>query len=169
MTASMAAAGRAWTSATEEHTRRLGEALGRVLRPGDVVGLVGVLGAGKTTFVQGVALGLGVRGYVASPTFTLVREYQGRLRLYHVDLFRIDAKELDAIGFDDLLDAGGAVVVEWADRAVDRLPQDCLWVIIEGSGEQPRTLRVQAAGPESATLLSKWEAELEAQRAGTGD
>lgn len=169
MTAPQAAAGRAWTSATEHHTRRLGEALGRVLRPGDVVGLVGALGAGKTTFVQGVAQGLGVRGYVASPTFTLVREYRGRLRLYHVDLFRIHAEELDAIGFDDLLDAGGAVVVEWADRAADRLPRDCLWVSIEGSGEQPRTLRAHTAGPGGAALLNAWESELEAERAGVGD
>lgn len=158
-----------WESESEERTRALGAALGRVLRAGDVVGLVGVLGAGKTTFVQGVARGLGVRGYVASPTFTLVREYRGRLRLYHVDLFRIDAEEVDAIGFDDLLDAGGAVVVEWADRAADRLPQDCLWVYIEGSGEQPRLVRAQAAGPGSAALLGAWEAELEAERAGVGD
>ncbi len=160
-------AGRAWTSTSEGQTRELGAAVGRVLRPGDVVGLVGELGAGKTTFVQGVAKGLGVRGYVASPTFTLVREYQGRLRLYHVDLFRIDEEELEAIGFRELLDAGGAVVVEWADRAGGRLPRDCLWVRLQGTGEQPRAFQVQATGPASADLLRRWEEEV--LRAGAGD
>jgi len=156
-----------WTSTGEGETRQLGAALGRVLRPGDVVGLVGELGAGKTTFVQGVARGLGVRGYVASPTFTLVREYQGRLRLYHVDLFRIQEEELEAIGFRELVDAGGAVVVEWADRAPGQLPRDCLWVRLQGSGEQPRALQAQATGPRSAALLRRWEEEV--TRAGAGD
>lgn len=158
-----------WTSRSETSTRLLGKALGRVLRPGDVVGLVGELGAGKTTFVQGVAQGLQVRGYVASPTFTLVREYQGRLRLYHVDFFRIEPEELDAIGFDDLLDAGGAVVVEWADRAAHRLPRDCLWVSITGTGGEPRALRARATGPKSAVLLRTWEMQAEGRRAGAGD
>lgn len=143
--------------------------MGRVLRPGDVVGLVGELGAGKTTFVQGVAQGLEVRGYVASPTFTLVREYQGRLRLYHVDLFRIEPEELDVTGFDDLVEAGGVVVVEWADRAPHRLPRDCLWISIVGTGGEPRELQAHATGPESAVLLRTWGMQAESHRAGVGD
>lgn len=168
MTARDAAASREWTSATEADTRRLGEALGRVLEPGDVVALVGELGAGKTTFVQGVARGLDVSGYVASPTFTLVREYPGRVYLYHVDLFRIGPEDLDAIGFDELLDSGGAAVVEWADRAPDRMPWDCLWVHVVGSGAQPRVVRVHATGPSSARLLRAWGQQAEAEGAGAG-
>ncbi len=162
------AACRVWTSPSEARTRQLGEALGRVLGPGHVVALVGELGAGKTTFVQGVAAGAGVRGYVASPTFTLVREYRGRLHLYHVDLFRIDATELDAIGFDEVLESSGAVLVEWADRARERMPQDCLWVYVMGTGGQPRTVRACVGGPKAAELLDAWAAEVEAG-AGVGD
>jgi len=164
----MTAPEREWISATEADTRRLGEALGRALEARDVVGLVGELGAGKTTFVQGVARGLEVSGYVASPTFTLVREYRGRVYLYHVDLFRIGPEELDAIGFDELLDSGGAAVVEWADRASHRMPRDCLWVHILGTGGQVRVVRARATGPGSARLLRSWEHQLEAQRAGAG-
>lgn len=166
MTAEHAAAGRQWRSPGEAHTRALGEALGRVLRAGDVVALVGELGAGKTTFAQGVARGLGVSGYVASPTFTLVREYRGRVGLYHVDLFRIGPEDLGGIGFDELLDSGAAVVVEWADRAPERMPRDCLWVYIHGTGSEVRSLQVTACGPHSRQLLDLWEEE--AERAGVG-
>lgn len=168
MKAAEAAAGREWTSSSEARTRGLGEALGQVLRPGDVVALVGELGAGKTTFVQGVARGLGVSGYVASPTFTLVQEYRGRVYLYHVDLFRIGPEDLDGIGFDELLDSGAAVVVEWADRASDRMPADCLWVYIHGTGSRVRRLDVRATGNSSCQLLRLWEREAEAERAGVG-
>jgi tRNA threonylcarbamoyladenosine biosynthesis protein TsaE len=137
-----------------------------VLRAGDVVALVGELGAGKTTFVQGVARGVDVSGYVASPTFTLVREYRGRVDLYHVDLFRIGPEDLDGIGFDELLESGAAVVVEWADRAPQRMPRDCLWVHIHGTGSEVRTLQATASGPRSRQLLDLWERE--AQRAGVG-
>jgi tRNA threonylcarbamoyladenosine biosynthesis protein TsaE len=157
-----------WDSPSEERTRELGAALGRVLQPGDVVGLVGELGAGKTTFVQGIARGAGARGYVASPTFTLVREYEGRLRLYHVDLFRLQPQDLDSIGFDDLLDAGGAVLVEWADRAADRLPADTLWVEVTGTGAEVRTLRVRPAGGAARPLADRWRAEVEAVGARAG-
>lgn len=157
-----------WESASEERTRALGAALGRVLQPGDVVGLVGKLGAGKTTFVQGVAWGADVRGYVISPTFTLVRQYEGRLRLYHVDLFRLQPEELDSIGFDELLDGDGAVVVEWADRAADRLPPDTLWVEIVGSGDEIRSVRVSPAGEAARRLADRWRAEVEAVGAGSG-
>ncbi|MER3456128.1 MAG: tRNA (adenosine(37)-N6)-threonylcarbamoyltransferase complex ATPase subunit type 1 TsaE [candidate division GAL15 bacterium] len=164
----MTARTRQWISTSEAQTRQLGEALGRVLRSKDAVALTGQLGAGKTTFVQGVARGLGVRGYVASPTFPLVREYAGRLLLYHVDLFRIGPEDLDSIGFDELVDSRAAVVVEWADRAARRMPEDCLWVHLVGTGQQPRAIRVEAAGPVSEELLRRWEQEVEAERAGVG-
>ena len=103
-------------TASAEETEAEGESLGRNLQHGDLLLLVGPLGAGKTTFVRGLARGIGSADPVASPTFVLVRNYRGRLPLAHVDLYRLDrAPELRDLGLDELLDAG-AVVVEWGDR-----------------------------------------------------
>jgi tRNA threonylcarbamoyladenosine biosynthesis protein TsaE len=103
------------TSAAEE-TEAAGEELGRRLLRGDLILLKGELGAGKTTFVRGVARGTGSAAPVASPTFQLVRIYQGRVQLAHVDLYRLErGDELSDLGLEELLDAG-AVVVEWGDR-----------------------------------------------------
>jgi tRNA threonylcarbamoyladenosine biosynthesis protein TsaE len=100
-------------------TEALGEELGRRLRPGDLVLLVGELGAGKTTFVRGAARGVGSEAPVASPTFQLVRVYPGRTQLAHVDLYRIEAgAELRDLGLEELLDQG-AVIVEWGERLDD--------------------------------------------------
>jgi tRNA threonylcarbamoyladenosine biosynthesis protein TsaE len=97
-------------------TEAAGERFGKRLRPGDLVLLIGELGAGKTTFVRGVARGTGSHDPVASPTFQLVRLYAGRVQLAHVDLYRIEnTSELADLGLDELLDQG-AVVVEWGDR-----------------------------------------------------
>jgi tRNA threonylcarbamoyladenosine biosynthesis protein TsaE len=97
-------------------TEAEGERLGRNLKRGDLILLVGPLGAGKTTFVRGLARGVGSSDGVASPTFVLVRNYRGRLPLAHVDLYRLNrAPELRDLGLDELLDEG-AVVVEWGDR-----------------------------------------------------
>ena len=102
------------TSAAE--TEAIGEVLGKRLRTGDMVLLTGELGAGKTTFVRGVARGVGSPASVASPTFQLVRVYPGRLQLAHIDLYRIEnSSELGDLGLDELL-MEGAVVVEWGDR-----------------------------------------------------
>ena len=130
-------------SASADQTRALGERLGRLLEPGDVVGLSGVLGAGKTCFVQGIARGLGVAPGVAvtSPTFTLVGEYPARIPLRHADFYRVeDAERLRDAGFDDLLDGRGALVVEWAERFPEALPTEHLVVSIEilaGEGDDP--------------------------------
>jgi tRNA threonylcarbamoyladenosine biosynthesis protein TsaE len=103
------------TSSAEE-TEVEGERLGRELKKGDLLLLVGPLGAGKTTFVRGLARGAGSHGQVASPTFVLERIYPGRVQLAHVDLYRVKASpELSDLGLDELLDQG-AVVVEWGDR-----------------------------------------------------
>ena len=103
------------TSSSAE-TEAFGEIFGRRLRPGDLVLLTGELGAGKTTFVRGVARGIGSTAPVASPTFQLVRVYPGRVQLAHIDLYRIEtASELGDLGLDELLDQGAAVV-EWGER-----------------------------------------------------
>src|SRR5690348_17693831 len=106
----------------------LGERLGRALRAGDVVGLIGPLGAGKTTFVQGLARGAGVppERHVASPTFALVNEHPGRVSLVHADLYRINvAAELDELGLSDAFDRA-AVAIEWLDRFPESTPADRL-------------------------------------------
>ncbi|MCU1282046.1 MAG: tRNA ((37)-N6)-threonylcarbamoyltransferase complex ATPase subunit type 1 TsaE [bacterium] len=140
-------------SASHADTQRLGERLGRVLAAGDVVALVGELGAGKTSFVQGLARGLGIAGRVASPSFTIVNEHEGRVPLYHVDFYRLeDADELRHIGFDEYFTRGGVVVVEWADRFPRALPAERLDVRIEITGANERRLYLE--GPSAARLAS---------------
>ena len=142
-------------SPSAEHTRALGERLGAALTGGDVVALSGELGAGKTCLVQGIARGLGVDPSVpvTSPTFTLVGEYPGRVRLVHADFYRVEsAARLDDAGFDDLLDGRGALVVEWAERFPDALPAERLEITIEidrggaAGAEPPRCISFGGRG-----------------------
>jgi tRNA threonylcarbamoyladenosine biosynthesis protein TsaE len=139
--------------ADEAATGAAGAALGGVLAPGDTIGLAGELGAGKTTFVQGLAAGLGVAGPVTSPTFALVTQHAG---LVHADLYRIEeARELDEIGLDDAIRAGDAVVVvEWADR-FPVLPSDSLWITLVHEGEA-RRLTARAGGPRASEIVNAW-------------
>ncbi|HEX9099253.1 MAG TPA: tRNA (adenosine(37)-N6)-threonylcarbamoyltransferase complex ATPase subunit type 1 TsaE [Candidatus Dormibacteraeota bacterium] len=131
------------TSSPRE-TEAAGEELGRRLRKGDLVLLRGELGAGKTTFVRGIARGCGSAAQVASPTFQLVRIYPGRLQIAHVDLYRLEkGGELRDLGLDELLDAG-AVVVEWGDR-IDEMEEaggaDAAMISIEHLGGDRRLIR----------------------------
>lgn len=121
-------------------TRELGKALARKLRPGDVLLLVGELGAGKTSFAQGLARGLGVRERVTSPTFALVREYAGRLPLIHLDAYRLEGPlDLYEIGVEEYLDGNGVLVVEWGDRVKGFFEPPYLEVKFEyGSGDDVR-------------------------------
>jgi tRNA threonylcarbamoyladenosine biosynthesis protein TsaE len=128
------------TSAPEE-TEADGEELGRRLRKGDLVLLKGELGAGKTTYVRGIARGCGSSAPVASPTFQLVRIYPGRLQLAHVDVYRLEkGDELRDLGLDELLDAG-AVVVEWGDRIDTKGGTDAAEISIEHLGGDRRLIR----------------------------
>lgn len=115
-------------STNPEETRAIAKEIARGLAPGSVLILTGDLGAGKTEFVKGLAKGLGIDDPVTSPTFTLVHEYRGaQVTLYHLDLYRLNSeKELDEIGFDDCLSAGGICVVEWGNKYPARLPKGCL-------------------------------------------
>ena len=123
----------------------MGESLGRDLRPGDVVLLFGDLGAGKTAFVRGMALGIGANpDDVSSPTFTIVQEYAGpAATLYHVDLYRLEPAEVEDLGLDDLVSGDGIVAIEWAERWKGR-PDDVTEVWIEDLGEDRRRIRVNA-------------------------
>ncbi|HVR62435.1 MAG TPA: tRNA (adenosine(37)-N6)-threonylcarbamoyltransferase complex ATPase subunit type 1 TsaE [Polyangia bacterium] len=132
------------------------ERLGAALRVGDAVALVGPLGAGKTTFVQGLARGMGVTSdrHVASPTFALVNEHPGRTPLVHADFYRIaDARELGELGLDEAYDRA-AVAVEWADRFPSALAADRLTITIAIEADGARQLAAEASGPRAAVLLS---------------
>ena len=126
-----------------EATAAAGERLGARLGPGDVVGLTGELGAGKTCFVQGLTRGLGVTTPATSPTFVLVNEYRGRLPVHHVDVYRTQSlSELLDLGLEDLLGGDGVTLVEWADRCAPLLPARTIGVYIEGIGDEPRRITI---------------------------
>jgi len=118
------------TTETPEETAALGESLAEGLTPGDVVGLVGELGAGKTCFVKGVAAGLGVAGYVKSPSYTVINVYEGgRLPLYHIDLYRVSSSaDFDSIGLEEYIYSEGISVIEWVDNVVG-LESDCTVIV----------------------------------------
>ncbi len=120
-------------TADPEETVALGIELAQGLRDGDVVGLVGELGAGKTTLVQGIARGLFVRDRVSSPSFLLLRTYRGRLLLHHLDAYRISSpQELFEVGLDRYLPPEeGVTVVEWADKLLELMPKGAMWVELE--------------------------------------
>lgn len=121
-------------------TLGLGRKLGRGLKDGDVVALLGNLGAGKTVFAKGIAAGLDITDEITSPTFTLLKQYEGRLKLNHFDLYRIeDEDELANMGFYDYLGGEGVCVIEWADKA--SLPP-CISVTLEGSGADGRAVTI---------------------------
>ena len=132
-------------TASEAETESAGQRLGESLAAGAVVLLHGDLGAGKTVFVRGVARGLGAPADdVSSPTFTLIQEYSGRVKLYHVDLYRIEPPEVDDLGLEDLLLGDGVVAIEWAERWAGR-PDDVIEVRIEEAGEDRRRIRISGA------------------------
>ena len=134
---------------------QIGERLWRLLQMGDVVGLVGPLGAGKTSFVQGIARGMGIGGrQVSSPTFALVNEHPGRVPLVHADLYRVaDARELEELGLADACDRA-AVAVEWLDRFPDVVPADRLEIEIAVADDAARQLAFRASGERAAALLA---------------
>ncbi|HEY8489016.1 MAG TPA: tRNA (adenosine(37)-N6)-threonylcarbamoyltransferase complex ATPase subunit type 1 TsaE [Thermaerobacter sp.] len=158
----------AWSTSvpSAEAMERLGEELAALLAPGDWIALTGPLGAGKTTLVRGLARGLGYRGRVSSPTFTLVHVYRGRLPLYHLDLYRLeDEGALRDVVDPAEIEAAGAVAVEWADRAPGWIPGDALWLeLAPGPVGDGRRVTARAAGPRAQRLL----AALAARPAGTG-
>ena len=138
----IAAAGSLATHSAEE-TRRIGRALGEAAHAGTLLALIGPLGAGKTELAKGVAEGLGVTSVVNSPTFVLMNEHVGRLRLFHIDAYRLDdPEEAVAAGLFDDRQAAGVAVVEWADRLGDRLPADRLELTIQPAADGSDTRRI---------------------------
>jgi tRNA threonylcarbamoyladenosine biosynthesis protein TsaE len=137
---------RLW-SADETTTRAIGAAVAGLLDPGDVVGLAGDLGAGKTRLVQGAADALGVQGPVLSPTFMLVREYDGDPPMHHADAYRLSGPlELEDLGLEDVLSPDAVVFVEWADRVAAALPESWLELVLHIGDDDHREIEVTLHG-----------------------
>lgn len=117
-----------------EETFELGKKLGQKLQKGDIVCLVGDLGAGKTAFSKGIGEGLEVVDYITSPTYTIINEYHGRLPLYHFDVYRLnDIDEMYELGYEEYFFGDGVVIVEWADLIKDIIPESAIWITINGT------------------------------------
>jgi tRNA threonylcarbamoyladenosine biosynthesis protein TsaE len=124
-------------------TIELGQKLGALLIKGSIVGFFGNLGSGKTTMIKGVTQGLGVKELVKSPSFVVVTEYQGKLPVYHIDLYRIiKLNELTEIGFEQYLYGDGVSLIEWADRAENLLPENTIKVNIEIINQNQRRITI---------------------------
>ena len=133
-----------YISNSAQETEALGERLAARLRPGDVIAYTGDLGAGKTAFTRGLAAGLGCKGRVTSPTFTIVNEYDGPTPLFHFDMYRLGSEdELFDIGWEDYLARGGVCAVEWSENIADALEGDLVRVDLRrGDGENERIITI---------------------------
>jgi tRNA threonylcarbamoyladenosine biosynthesis protein TsaE len=147
------------TTSSPAATQRLAAALARVAERGDLVCLWGELGAGKTAFAKGFGRGLGVRGTINSPSFVLMAEHEGRLPFFHLDLYRLaDAVDAVAGGLLDDRQAMGVTLVEWPERFAAALPAARVDVRIDGTGEAPRRIRIQAGDSRLARYIEAAEA-----------
>lgn len=152
-----------YISNTVADTHNLARRLGALVVPGTVLVLAGPLGAGKTSFVQGLAKGMGVQGIVNSPTFTIIKEYSGRLPLYHFDFYRLQAsEELWELGFDEYLRGGGVCALEWGERFMELLPRDHLQIAIDYRGALRRRLRFVPCGADHLKLLKELDGNVSA-------
>lgn len=140
-------------SNSAEETKLIGERLASLLEAGDVLTLEGDLGAGKTTFTKGIAKGLGVKRTVNSPTFTIVKEYEGRLPLYHMDVYRLEDSDED-IGFDEYFNGNGVSVVEWAQFIEEYLPTNRLDIRIKYNGDS-RILEFLSNGSHFESIINE--------------
>src|SRR5690625_1783047 len=139
---------------TEEETIKLASRLALLLKPGDVVTLEGELGTGKTTFTKGIAQGLGVKQNITSPTFTIIKEYDGELPLYHMDAYRLEHSEED-IGFTEYFYGDGISVVEWSQFIEDFLPEERLNIVIEYVSDNVRRLKFQPIGKHYRNMTNQ--------------
>jgi tRNA threonylcarbamoyladenosine biosynthesis protein TsaE len=134
-----------------QHTKNLGNLLGRIAQPGDIITLAGSLGAGKTALTQAVGKGLGVdpRIYITSPTFSLLHEYKGRIPLYHMDLYRLaNESEIESLGLPEYFYGNGLTVIEWPERLGSLMPELRLHIDLIITGESSRTANLNIHGGE---------------------
>lgn len=131
-------------SSSEQETRELGKRMSQKVTPGTVISLRGSLGAGKTVFAKGFALGLGITEAIVSPTFTLVQEYDGRLKLYHLDLYRLSGEdEFESMGGEDFLYSDGVALIEWSEKIEDMLPDDTIFINITINEDLTRSIEIR--------------------------
>jgi tRNA threonylcarbamoyladenosine biosynthesis protein TsaE len=143
-------------TASVTETRKVGQMLGKRLREPVVIALWGELGAGKTAFVQGLARGLGVpeNQYVTSPTYTLINEYSARMKLYHVDLYRLESSDdFENIGLFDLFSEDGVIAIEWPQKLAADLPDERIDIGFDVTGQNSRCLLLTPCGHKAEDLL----------------
>ena len=140
-----------------EQTQAVGQLIGEYAQEGDIFLLSGELGTGKTCLTQGIAVGLGVPGYVRSPTFVLMTQYQGRLRLHHIDLYRLEGSfQAWDLGIEEQLTSNEVCVVEWADRAPDIFPDECLWIdLIHTQHSNSRNISFYSQSTKYEPIITK--------------
>ncbi len=143
-----------WISYREEDTEQFAISLASRLKGGDVIALEGDLGAGKTAFTKGLAKGLGITRTVNSPTFTIIKEYQGRLPLYHMDVYRVSESDED-LGFDEYFEGEGVTVVEWAHLIMEQLPEELLVIHILRLDDDHRRFVFEAHGNRYVELCKE--------------
>jgi len=146
------------TQSTSE-TIRIGKRIGELLHRGDVVALLGELGAGKTQLIKGLAKGAGVKNskYITSPSFTLINEYSGKIPFYHIDLFRLNGeREAEGLGLEEYLHGQGITAIEWADRILPLLPEETLRIHIHYTGKHSRSIEIVGKGERFQELMNRF-------------
>lgn len=142
------------TSKMPSETLHFAKRLAKLLKPNDVIALEGDLGAGKTTFTKGLAEGLHIKKTVNSPTFTIIKEYQGFMPLYHMDVYRLEDSYED-LGFDEYFEGNGVTVVEWAHLIEDQLPQELLTIYLRHGDNETRTITLEPKGERYTDLCKE--------------
>ncbi|WP_462412658.1 tRNA (adenosine(37)-N6)-threonylcarbamoyltransferase complex ATPase subunit type 1 TsaE [Neobacillus sp. Marseille-QA0830] len=143
-----------WNTGSSEETSQFAQRLAKLLQPGDVIALEGDLGAGKTTFTKGLALGLEIKKTVNSPTFTIIKEYHGRLPLYHMDVYRVEDAWED-LGFDEYFEGEGVTVVEWAHLIEEQLPEELLTISLYHESDENRRIVLVPKGSRYEELCKE--------------
>jgi len=143
-------------SHSPEETQKIGVSIGKLALPGDNFLLVGGLGAGKTCLTQGIAWGLDIKEYAASPSFVVIRELKGRLPLYHIDFYRLDhLEEIAELGLDDYLYGNGVCVVEWAEKGLSLLPPEHLLIEMNYVSDTERSLKLKPSGKRYRQIVAQ--------------
>ncbi|RJQ32143.1 MAG: tRNA (adenosine(37)-N6)-threonylcarbamoyltransferase complex ATPase subunit type 1 TsaE [Actinobacteria bacterium] len=142
---------------SSEETKELGQRLAPLLEPGDIIILIGNLGAGKTVFVSGLAKGLEVEGQVSSPSFVLIKEYPGRLNLYHIDAYRLEGPALAELGLEEYFYSDGVSVVEWGEKVSGLLPEAYLEIRFRCLDEpSSRQIEIWPTGERWESRVKEW-------------
>lgn len=133
-----------FTTTSAEETVELGKKIGSFLKKGDIIAMQGTLGAGKTTITKGIALALGINETITSPTFCLISEYEGKMPLYHMDVYRLDgAEDFANLGTEDMLYGEGVSIIEWSEKIMEELPHKTIILKLEPHDDGARTITIE--------------------------